>query len=90
MRALSMDLGTLCKHDQKPDIERTGRHGHTNSFRHLAKGIPIVNQAIWGGRKANACLAMVIGEIRNRQAKGITIYEDLADMLTGKIRASDG
>jgi DNA invertase Pin-like site-specific DNA recombinase len=41
-------------------------------------------------RKADAYAEMVIGEIRKWQAKGITTYKDLADMLTGKIKTPRG
>ncbi len=41
-------------------------------------------------RKADAYAETVIGEIRKRQAKGITNYKDLADMPTGKIRTPRG
>ncbi len=32
----------------------------------------------------------MIGEIRKWQAKGISTYKDLADMLTGKIKTPRG
>jgi DNA invertase Pin-like site-specific DNA recombinase len=41
-------------------------------------------------RKADAYALMVMGEIRKWQAKGITTYKDLADMLTGKIKTPRG
>jgi DNA invertase Pin-like site-specific DNA recombinase len=41
-------------------------------------------------RKADAYAETVIGEIRKWQAKGITTYKDLADMLTGKIKTPRG
>lgn len=41
-------------------------------------------------RKADAYAAVVIGEIRKWQSKGITTYKDLADMLTGKIKTPRG
>ena len=41
-------------------------------------------------RKADAYAASVICEIRKWQAKGITTYKDLADMLTGKIKTPRG
>jgi DNA invertase Pin-like site-specific DNA recombinase len=41
-------------------------------------------------RKADACAGTVIGEIRKWQAKRITTYKDLADMLTGKIKTPRG
>ena len=41
-------------------------------------------------RKADASAGTVIREIRKWQAKGITTYKDLADMLTGKIKAPRG
>ena len=37
-------------------------------------------------RKADASAGTVIREIRKWQAKGITTYKDLADMLTGKTK----
>jgi DNA invertase Pin-like site-specific DNA recombinase len=41
-------------------------------------------------RKADAYAETVIGEIRKWQAKGITTYKDLADMLSGKIKTPRG
>jgi DNA invertase Pin-like site-specific DNA recombinase len=41
-------------------------------------------------RKADAYAETVIGEIRKWQAKGITTYKDLADILTGKIKTPRG
>jgi DNA invertase Pin-like site-specific DNA recombinase len=41
-------------------------------------------------RKADAYAGTVISEIRKWQAKGITTYKDLADMLTGKIKTPRG
>jgi DNA invertase Pin-like site-specific DNA recombinase len=41
-------------------------------------------------RKADAYAETVIGEICKWQAKGITTYKDLADMLTGKIKTPRG
>jgi DNA invertase Pin-like site-specific DNA recombinase len=41
-------------------------------------------------RKADAYALIVMGEIRKWQAKGITTYKDLADMLTGKIKTPRG
>lgn len=41
-------------------------------------------------RKADAYAETVIGEIRKWQAKGITAYKDLADMLTGKVKTPRG
>jgi DNA invertase Pin-like site-specific DNA recombinase len=41
-------------------------------------------------RKADTYAETVIGEIRKWQAKGITTYKDLADMLTGKIKTPRG
>ncbi len=41
-------------------------------------------------RKADAYAESVVGEIRKWQAKGITTYKDLADILTGKIKTPRG
>ena len=41
-------------------------------------------------QKADDYAETVIGEIRKWQAKGITTYKDLADMLTGKIKTPRG
>jgi hypothetical protein len=41
-------------------------------------------------RKAGAYAETIIGEIRKWQAKGITTYKDLADMLTGKVKTPRG